>query len=470
MKWLIALTILFFASNLPSFAAAQNPASTEEEDSQVCLAIAYGWSGSSEDIKQIKEIPVPNSYKAQRGGDCGGYVDSRYLIAWHLRFGTENTVEQALRFFEKRDGESDTMAAKMDRDLTDALADLDKEFHIEDEKDDSRLDFSQLNKLRLFIQNTPSVSKLRLIKDTLNSNLLIRVNHYLSAAEIFGSPRLGAHARKIFTQYEAIEKRLLPIRDGGSSDLDPLVSQAMEYVQDSSSRDLTSMEVELRLAVLEAQLTPDAKTIDHAREILQRRYRPAYANAPKVAFGGGENFCDLYEERFLNDWEREIAKACKDDSGFVNKAMAYGYADAMLAILTDANQMQFGKWDWQEYVLLHQKNMIYNSGQRNYLTGDNERVINLKLALADRHFQKTKAKEKGGWSYEDAWQLLAELSALVNPADNPVRFRQIAERAIAVDVEMQKEDEGWRQQDAQLLAYYRLNLKNIDKLVIGEVP
>ena len=190
MKWLIVLTILFFASNLPSFAAAQNPASTEEEDSQVCLAIAYGWSGSSEDIKQIKEIPVPNSYKAQRGGDCGGYVDSRYLIAWHLRFGTENTVEQALRFFEKRDGESDTMAAKMDRDLTDALADLDKEFHIEDEKDDSRLDFSQLNKLRSFIQNTPSVSKLRLIKDTLNSNLLIRVNHYLSAAEIFGSPRL----------------------------------------------------------------------------------------------------------------------------------------------------------------------------------------------------------------------------------------------------------------------------------------
>jgi len=251
--------------------------------------------------------------------------------------------------------------------------------------------------------------------------------------------------------------------------LDPYVSSALEFVQDSSSGDLTSMEIQLRLAVLDAQLTPSPATFDSAREALKRRYRPAYANAPKEAFSGGDDFCDIYEERHLNDWEREISSACKSDNAFVPKAMAYGYADAMLAILTDSDQRAFGKWDWEDYVIIHQKDMIHNSGQRHYVTGDNDRVINLKLAVADRHFAKSKVKEGGRWSYEEAWRLLAELSPLINPSENPVRFRKVAERAIAVDAMMQIEEKGWQEQHAQLLAYYRLNLQNLDKLAVGDV-
>jgi hypothetical protein len=404
------------------------------------------------------------------GGGCGGPIHADFLVGWHLRYGSEDTVQKALRFIEKRDGASDAISDQLGRDLVDALAELDIELRVEDESEDSRLDVSQPDKLRSFIANAPSVTKLRSISGTLNSDLLDRINLYLSAAEIFGSKRLVARAREVFKQYEAIEKRLLPTRDGGDTDLDLFVSEALEYVQESSSRDLTSMEVDLRLAALEALLTPHAKTLDNAREAIKRRNRPAYANAPKNAFGGGDDFCDLYEERFLNDWEREIAKACKDDYAFVSKAMAYGYADAMLGILTGANQRAFGTWDWQDYVVLHQKDMVYNSGQRRYMTGANERVINLKLALVDQHISCTKAKSDGRWSYEEAWRLLAELSPLINPAENPVRFRQIAERAIAVDAEMRREEEGWREQHAQLLAYYRLNLRNLDKLVTGQVP
>ena len=58
---------------------------------------------------------------------------------------------------------------------------------------------------------------------------------------------------------------------------------------------------------------------------------------------------------------------------------------------------------------------------------------------------------------------------LSNPSENPVRFRQIAERAIAVDAVMQIEEKGWQEQHAQLLAYYRLNLQNLDKLAVGDV-
>jgi hypothetical protein len=469
MNWRTGLAVLLSVNFAPNFAGAQSPTSAEEVEN-ICMPTLRVWRGTTEDIRQIQQTPVPESFKTGVGGGCGGPIRADFLVGWHLRYGSEDTVQKALRFIEKRDGASDAISGQLGRDLANALAELNIEFQAEDEREDSRLDVSQPDKLRKFITNTPSVAKLRRIKDTLNFDLLDRINLYMSGAEIFRSKQLAARAREIFTQYDAIEKRLLPARDGGSSDKDSFVSQALEYVQDSSSHNLTSLEVELRLAVLEAQLTPDAETIDLAREALNRRHRPAYANAPKVAFGGGDDFCDLNEERFRNEWEREIAKACEDDSSFVNKAMAYGYADSMLAILTDTNQREFGKWDWQDYVVLHQKDMVYNSGQRNYMTGDNERVINLKLVLADQNFSMTKSKREGQWSYEEAWRLLAELSPLVNPAENPVRFRQIAERAIAVDAEMRREEEGWREQHAQLLAYYCLNLQNLDKLATGQVP
>lgn len=471
MKLSIALAALLIVGNAPTAAAAQASAPVEEEGS-ICLPTLRVWRGTTDEIRQIRQTQVPESYKTGVGGGCGGPILAEFLVAWHLRYGNEDTVQQALRYIEKRDGAFAVISEQLGRDAADALAQLDKELQVEDAREDSRLDNSQPDKIQSFMANTPSVAKLSRIKDTLNLDLLDRINLYLSAAEIFGSKPLLANAREVFTRYDVIEKRLLPTRDGGNPNLDPFVSQALEHVQDSSSRSLTSMEIDLRLAVLEAQLTPSAETFDSAREALKRRHRPAYANAPKEAFGGGDDFCDLYEERFLNDWEREIAKACNEDYAFVPKAMAYGYADAMLAILTDSDQRAFGKWDWEDYVILHQKDMVYNSGQRRYLTGDNERVINLKLVLADRHFSYTKAKTKsdGRWSYEEAWRLLAELSSLVNPSENPVRFRQIAERAIAVDAAMQQEEKGWQEQHAPLLAYFRLNLLNLGKLAVGDVP
>jgi hypothetical protein len=469
MKLSIALAILLILTHAKTSAVAQAPSPPDEEEGQICILVAYGWNGSPTETKQIKEIPVPKSYKAKKGSACGGYVDASYLIRWHLRYGNEDTIQQALSFIEKRDRTSDAISAQLGRDLTSALLDLENEFEVEGEKENSRLDLSQPDRLRSFLANTPAVNKLALVKNTLNFDLLNRIDLYLSAAEIFQSNLFATKARNIFTQYQAIETRLLPMRDSGRPDLDPYVSSALEVVQDSSSRDLTSMEIELRLAVLEAQLTPSTQTFDSARETLKRRHKPAYANAPKEAFSGGDDFCDLYEERHRNDWEREIAKACKADYAFVPKSMAYGYADAMLAILTESDQRGFGKWGWEDYVILHQKDMIYNSGQRNYMTGDNERVINLKLAVVDRHFAKSKAREGGRWSYEEAWRLLAELSSLINPAENPNRFRQIAERAIAVDAVMRNEDKGWQDKHAQLLAYYRLNLRNLDRLAIGDV-
>lgn len=472
MKWQFVLMPLLVASSASTIAVAQEPNVSSEDGEVICVGPLTIWLGTPDNVKQIRDNPVPESFRARKSGRCIEPFRAQDLVAWHLRFGTEDTAAQALRFIEERDGPSEVLVARLDRDLDGALTSLAKDIRLEQRKEDSRLDAAQPVGLKSFISKLPSVQALETVKRELHRNLLDRINLYLSAAEIFGSERFAAQARKIFTQYDMIERKLLPARDGGRPNLDPFVSQALEYVQDSSSRFLTSMEVELRLAVLEAQLNPDATTIDRARDALRRRHQPAYANARDVAFGGGDDFCDLGDEHFINAWQKEIVEACKNDFAFVNKVMAYGYADAMLAILTDADQRAFGKWDWEEYVILHQKEMVSGQGTRNDVTGDHDRVIGLKLALIDRHISQSKAKVRGDrhWSYERAWGLLAELSPLINPAENPVRFRQIAERAIAVDAELQKEDEGWRHGNAQLLAYYRLNLQNLDKLATAEVP
>ncbi len=470
MQQLFVTGLLLSMTVFSSPAIAQTSAQPNDEDEgQICILVAYVWNGTPEDVQRIREQPVPESYKRHKGGACGGRADPSNLIGWHLRYGTETTVEQALRYIEGRDGSAEAMAAGLDRDLTKALTKLDEELNREREAENSRLDLSNPEKQRIFVVNMPSVNDLGGIKNTLNFNLLNNVNLYLSAAEVFKSRRLAAHARKRFASYRAIEEKLLPTRDGGKADMDVHASKALEYVQDSSSRNLTSLEIDLRLAVLEVTLDPSPEKLGEARQTIERRRKPVYANAPKEAFSGGDQFCDLNEERFRNDWEREIAAACKSDYAFVDKAMAYGYADAMLAILTDSEQRFFGMWDWEDYVILHQKDAIHDHEIQGSLAGPDERVVDLKLAVADRNFSKTKAGEKGHWSYETAWQLLTELIPLANPAENPVRFRKIAERAIAVDDQMQKDDKGWGQRHAPLRAYFRLNLKNLDKLAGGMI-
>lgn len=471
MKCLIMSGILVVASIAATGAAAQDAAAVADEEG-ICLPVLYGWIGTPADAKQIKDIPVPDGFRTGRGGGCGGFIRADFLIRWHLRYGSEETVLQALDFIEQRDGATDALATRLDRSVNSGLVELAKEFREERREKDSRLDAAQPNALRAFIAQSPSVGKLREIDRDLALDLLDRIDLYLSAAETFASQRFAARARTMFTRYEVIEKRLLPTRDGSSAKLDPLISQALEYVQDSSSRFLTAMEIDLRLAVLDAQMSPDPATLDRARQVLKRHHQPAYANAPNVAFGGGDDFCDLRDENFLNEWERQVAEGCKDDDEFVNRAMAYGYADAMLAILTDANQRGFGKWDWEEYVVLREKELIQNSLPRDRVAGEHARVIMLKLAVADRHVAKVKtgANRDRNWSLETAWRLLAELVPLANPAENPLRFRQIAERAIAVDAEMRETDEVGDTRNTQLLAYYRLNLQNLDALAAGEVP
>ncbi|MEQ1539824.1 MAG: hypothetical protein ABL928_12940, partial [Sphingorhabdus sp.] len=395
---------------------------------------------------------------------------------WHLRYGDEYTVEKALEFIEKRDGRVETLASKLEKEvevnflkLQDEIEIQHNNYQLEFEKNFPDIDSVNDNepkKMRLMIMNSPSVQNLIMIKRELNHDFIERINLYLTTSEIFRSKPLAVRAREILALRNSIESKMLPTRDGGNHDGDSDFELALEYVQDKgvSGRDLTFMEIDLRLSVIEAQLNSNAETLQNLKATLVRHHKPEFDQVRGHAFSGGDDFCDL------GDWQGAMSVACKNDSSFFSKAMAYGYADAMLAILTDNDQHAYGKLDWQEYGVLHQKHMIHNSGQRNYLSGDNERIINLKLALADRHFAKSKAKETGRWSYEEAWQLLAELSLLVNPAENPVRFRQIAERAITVDAMMQNEEKGWQEQHAHLLAYYRLNLRNLDKLAIGDVP
>lgn len=365
------------------------------------------------------------------------------------------------------------MASKMDRSLADALNGLKKELKdahatydkavVKKNSDASALKKALETEIRFLTTSGPSFTKLRSIKDELNREFLNRINLYLTAAEVFRSDILVAKADRLFALHQAMQLRMLPVRLGGQTDKDEDFQNTLEYVEESSTYFLTPMEIDLRIAILQAQLAPSEKTFANARKAIERRYEPALANAPKVAFGGGDDFCDLYEDNFLNDWEREIAYACKYDDAFERKAFAYGYADAMFAILNDLSvPRRFGQWSWDDYVVLYRKSAIYGNSFGGYVSSPEDRVLNLTLALVDQ--------KAGHDSNEGAWDLLAELWSMVNPSQNPVRFRQIAERAILIGEELQKKDGGWDRRTAQIMAYYRLNLANLDRLATGQMP
>ncbi|MDE2596672.1 MAG: hypothetical protein KGL44_07340 [Sphingomonadales bacterium] len=470
---------LLLASLVPTILPAQTSHGLGEERATICVPTLRIWTGTIQETGQIHQVPVPESFKTGSGGGCGGPVFAEFLVTWHLRFGDEGSVTDALNFIDARDGEPHAVAARIEREWAMAMAGLTREIErtradYDNQMDKEGSDPVTLNKafeqrMRALLAGSPSVRRMTGLKDDLQRILLVRANLYLSAAEVFQSRSLAEEAQVIYALHQAIEGKMLPKRDGGTTIDENDIQQALEQIQDHSVPELTSMEIDLRLAVLRAQLYRTPEALSKVRTALDRRYKPAFANAPKVAFGGGDDFCDLRSESFLNDWEREIAAACKDDYAFFPKAMAYGYAESMLGILADSGRASsFGHWDWEDYVTLAQKDVVNGSELHGFILSPEDRVVALKLELADREFKNSMAKTAGKWSLEQAWQYLLEISPMANPVQNPVRFRKIAQLALAVGVELQKQDEGWKQKTAPMMAYYRLNLGNLDKLVVGQ--
>ena len=72
------------------------------EDQDICVTIASFWTGNRDDIRRIREEPIPESYRRRfEGGGCARFqLVEMSLVSWHLLFGDEQSTSQALAYIE----------------------------------------------------------------------------------------------------------------------------------------------------------------------------------------------------------------------------------------------------------------------------------------------------------------------------------------------------------------------------------
>jgi hypothetical protein len=82
-------------------AAALVSASGSIQGEEICLTSARIWVGSGDDVRHIRDQPVPDSYRTGlTTGGCNTLIREQ-LIEWHLAFGDEASTTAALAFFEE---------------------------------------------------------------------------------------------------------------------------------------------------------------------------------------------------------------------------------------------------------------------------------------------------------------------------------------------------------------------------------
>ena len=76
------------------------PAHAQQEHDEICLSIAYIWSGSEIEKNEIEKDPVPDSFRKhfEQTGCSRFSLRETSLLDWHTRFGNDQTMKQAVDY------------------------------------------------------------------------------------------------------------------------------------------------------------------------------------------------------------------------------------------------------------------------------------------------------------------------------------------------------------------------------------
>ena len=95
MTMLKSILSFFFIIALSIEATAQ-----EISEDIICTAKRVTWSGTNEDIQNIKLHPVPESFRQRVETKVCRHTAPGDLIVWHRKFGSEDTMKDALNYLE----------------------------------------------------------------------------------------------------------------------------------------------------------------------------------------------------------------------------------------------------------------------------------------------------------------------------------------------------------------------------------
>lgn len=442
------LPLAFLLVTLPTAALAAQ----DEGGETICVSVAHLWWGSSEDVRAIRTIPVPASFRQIfEGGGCSQWsLVKENLIDWHLGFGDEASVTAALAYFEASYSRAMPAPAALPRLLeaarTAAARDLAAAAAL---RTATPPDHAGADRLLSRSRPVQRLSALTIARQ----NFLFLAQNYLRAADFHQSRALYAKAQ-LFAG--AALAGFVPRPLGSVPDDAPFAEAWPNELRD----------LEMSLALVQAGFTRTPADIATAQAVLDRNYDPTLSAGAERAEDGDP--CELGDRPDPTG----LQAACHDENDFRGRITDYWAAQARLDLLKAADPAHFdfrtarapqngsayaphgeggtvpaddipqpGSFDHALRLLARQRQDIFPERARRYDTID-DAVVLLRLLRADLYARRaavTPVPEPGGQAAYRATELrrnalfdLAEALRIAGPAEQAGRFRQLAARYLEI--------------------------------------
>jgi hypothetical protein len=471
MRCLVPLAFLLAA--LPASARAQ-----DDNGQVICVSSAHLWRGSSEDVRRIRTIAVPDSFRRIfEGGGCSRWsLVKEMLIDWHLAFGDEASVTAALAYLEADYTRNLPAPAALSgllaaargaaaRDLAAAAA-----LRAATPPDQAGSD-------RLLSRSRPvrRLGELMLARQ----NFLFLAQNYLRAADFHQSRAL--HGKALTYAAAAL---------AGSTVLPP---------EESQGRPNELPDLEMHLALVQAGFTRSPADIAAAQAVLDRHYDPTLLAGAARAEDGDP--CELGDRP---DPEG-LQAACRDESDFRGRLTDYWIAQARLDLLKAADPDHFDfrtarpapngsfyvprgeggtvaadawprpqAFDYAIRLLARQRPDMAPEQARRYDHIDDAEVL-LHLLRADLFARRAAAPPVPDPDSQAAWRArelrdaalfdLSEGLRIAGPAEHAGRFRQLATRYLEIAAIPSSERIAADPVQEREAVFLRATLDSLDRIV-----
>lgn len=421
----------WYAHLLGSVAAAVvNPPSTHpvaEEHEQICVVPLTRWSGTTEDVRRIVNIPVPDSFRRKMASVPCNTLDPGSLVTWHLAMGDEATTTVALTFLARTRLSRMPTPAVFLRTFPPIWQRALPRFRAADALLDGPGGFAAWQKA---IAADPDVSAVRPLADA-HAEFLFLAGEYLRAAEFFTSRSLLAKA-KLYLAPASLGREIVygDAEAAMADDPRPRSGTGFEQRRINLVRDL-----EARAAILTARIsgTPGDRTA--ALATLEVGDVTLLKRAANNAFEHGDGMCDIGDADYLV----AVKGACYNENDFEGRVTRYWRNRARADLLADSptHPASIESFDLAMKLLRH--NMLETD--QSSITRIFDPVADAIAELLILRFDNQRSTITGRGlpssvtARDDLFEALSLLIAAeryATPVTHPGRVRQIGERYLAL--------------------------------------
>ncbi|WP_298283273.1 hypothetical protein [Novosphingobium sp.] len=438
------------------------PARAAESEESICLPVGRLWNGTAEEIRSIETTPVPDSYR-NGAQSCGGPLWAGDLMRWHQRFGTEDTAWRAFEFILRRDG----YLLEEARAAPGAIRQAMKRASLAMARGANAKDRDEANRRILAQLDTALQRAINQLGAPVEFSL-----QALGAAETFRSQRFRTLATQWLEGSEAYRAEIAALATGPANDSPAAKgpSAVLARVLRDARLDRRVDSARLQIALFDAAQSREPDAIARVDALVHKLRTPALDRIEDFAFGAGEDFCDL------PDYAEEAVKtACADDYSFEREAKSYLLMKAAAALLHGYDMPT------EEFLRLYERDAKNRDPWETRWLGVDPRILSLKEAQAEILLRKAGLNADGEiapkahtYEIQEGLEKLVEVTRMFSPADDIVRFRRIATRALEVDSRVR----AYNRADGMTLvltldramAYFRVVLPHLGEIAGGIEP